>query len=80
MVSIEALFSCLALSIAETRPVNKQLVRLGFEVVTLPFSEMIKSRGSVWRDMLSVERAGFPEVGSYEVTSVSLLPGGGKCQ
>jgi len=44
------------ISIAENRSVNERLVRLGFKVVTVPFSEVIKSGGSVRCDMLPVER------------------------
>ena len=33
--------------IAENRSVNERLVRLGFEVVTLSFAQVIKSEGSV---------------------------------
>jgi N-dimethylarginine dimethylaminohydrolase len=46
------------ISIAENRGVNEQLLQLGFEVVTLPFSEVIKSGGSVRCDTLPVERDG----------------------
>jgi N-dimethylarginine dimethylaminohydrolase len=44
------------ISIAENRSVNEQLVRAGFEVVTLAYSEVIKSGGSVRCDTLPVER------------------------
>jgi N-dimethylarginine dimethylaminohydrolase len=44
------------ISIAENESVNQQLVRAGFEVVTLPYSEVIKSGGSVRCDALPVER------------------------
>ena len=45
-------------SIAENASVNERLVRLGFQVVTLPYSEVIKSGGSVRCDTLPVERGG----------------------
>ena len=44
------------LSISENRSVNEKLVQLGLEVVTVPFSEVIKSGGSVRCDTLPVER------------------------
>jgi N-dimethylarginine dimethylaminohydrolase len=44
------------ISIAENSSVNAQLVRAGFEVVTLAYSEVIKSGGSVRCDTLPVER------------------------
>ncbi len=44
------------ISIAENVTVNEQLIRLGFEVITLPYSEIIKSGGSVRCDTLPVER------------------------
>ena len=44
------------ISIAENRSVNERLLQLGFEVVTVPFSEVIKSGGSVRCDTLPVER------------------------
>lgn len=44
------------ISIAENPSVNEQLAQLGFEVVTLPYSEVIKSGGSVRCDTLPVER------------------------
>jgi N-dimethylarginine dimethylaminohydrolase len=44
------------ISIAENGSVNKQLVQAGFEVVTLSYSEVIKSGGSVRCDTLPVER------------------------
>jgi N-dimethylarginine dimethylaminohydrolase len=44
------------ISIAENTTVNKRLVQLGFEVVTLPYSEIIKSGGSVRCDTLPLER------------------------
>lgn len=43
-------------SIAENQSVNKQLRRLGYKVTTIPFSEVIKSGGSVRCDTLPVER------------------------
>jgi N-dimethylarginine dimethylaminohydrolase len=45
-------------SIAENTSVNERLVQLGFQVVTLPYSEVIKSGGSVRCDTLPVERDG----------------------
>jgi N-dimethylarginine dimethylaminohydrolase len=45
-----------AISIAENSSVNEQLVRAGFEVVTLSYSEVIKSGGSVRCDTLPIER------------------------
>ena len=51
---------CLALnrllSIAENVTVNERLIQCGFEVITVPFSEVIKSGGSVRCDTLPVER------------------------
>lgn len=44
------------ISIAENASVNEQLVRAGLEVVTLSYSEVIKSGGSVRCDTLPVER------------------------
>ena len=44
------------ISIAENRSVNEQLVQAGFEVVTVSYSEVIKSGGSVRCDTLPVER------------------------
>jgi N-dimethylarginine dimethylaminohydrolase len=44
------------ISIAENGSVNAQLAQAGFEVVTLPYSEVIKSGGSVRCDTLPVER------------------------
>jgi N-dimethylarginine dimethylaminohydrolase len=44
------------ISIAENHSVNEQLIQLGFEVVTVPFSEVIKSGGSVRCDTLPMER------------------------
>jgi N-dimethylarginine dimethylaminohydrolase len=44
------------ISIAENQSVNEQLLRLGYEVVTIPFSEVIKSGGSVRCDTLPVGR------------------------
>jgi N-dimethylarginine dimethylaminohydrolase len=44
------------ISIAENRSVNEQLVRLGFKVVTVPFSQVIKSGGSVRCDTLRGEK------------------------
>jgi N-dimethylarginine dimethylaminohydrolase len=44
------------ISIAENPSVNEQLAQLGFEVVTLSYSEVIKSGGSVRCDTLPVER------------------------
>ena len=44
------------ISIAENVTVNAQLTQLGFEVVTVSFSEVIKSGGSVRCDTLPVER------------------------
>lgn len=44
------------ISIAENGSVNEQLARAGFEVVTLAYSEVIKSGGSVRCDTLPVER------------------------
>jgi N-dimethylarginine dimethylaminohydrolase len=46
------------ISIAENGSVNAQLAQAGFEVVTLPYSEVIKSGGSVRCDTLPVEREG----------------------
>jgi N-dimethylarginine dimethylaminohydrolase len=43
-------------SIAENHSVNRQLLELGYQVVTVPFSEVIKSGGSVRCDTLPVER------------------------
>jgi N-dimethylarginine dimethylaminohydrolase len=43
-------------SIAENRSVNEQLIQLGYEVVTVSFSEVIKSGGSVRCDTLPLER------------------------
>jgi N-dimethylarginine dimethylaminohydrolase len=44
------------ISIAENISVNEQLTRFGFELVTVPYSEIIKSGGSVRCDTLPVER------------------------
>lgn len=45
------------ISIAENPSVSERLLQLGFEeVVTVPFSEVIKSGGSVRCDTLPVER------------------------
>lgn len=44
------------ISIAENHSVNEQLLELGYQVVTVPFSEVIKSGGSVRCDTLPVER------------------------
>jgi N-dimethylarginine dimethylaminohydrolase len=44
------------ISIAENTSVNERLAQLGFEVVTLPYSEIIKSGGSVRCDTLPIER------------------------
>jgi N-dimethylarginine dimethylaminohydrolase len=44
------------ISIAENSSVNERLLQLGFEVVMLPFSEVIKSGGSVRCDTLPLER------------------------
>jgi N-dimethylarginine dimethylaminohydrolase len=44
------------ISIAENPSVNEQLAQLGFEVVTLSYSEVIKSGGSVRCDTLPMER------------------------
>ncbi len=44
------------ISIAENSSVNQQLIEAGFEVVTLSYSEVIKSGGSVRCDTLPVER------------------------
>jgi N-dimethylarginine dimethylaminohydrolase len=44
------------ISIAENEPVNDHLVKAGFEVVTLSYSEVIKSGGSVRCDTLPMER------------------------
>ncbi len=46
------------ISIAENATVNERLARLGLEVITLPYSEVIKSGGSVRCDTLPVERDG----------------------
>lgn len=46
------------ISIAENGSVNAQLMQAGLEVVTLPYSEVIKSGGSVRCDTLPVEREG----------------------
>ena len=46
------------ISIAENTSVNERLIQLGFDLVTLPFSEVIKSGGSVRCDTLPVEREG----------------------
>lgn len=46
------------ISIAENPSVNKQMVQLGFEVVTVPYSEVIKSGGSVRCDTFPVKREG----------------------
>jgi len=43
-------------SIAENSSVNNQLVQAGFDVVTVAYSEVIKSGGSVRCDTLPVER------------------------
>ncbi|MBN1660624.1 MAG: hypothetical protein JXA93_19660 [Anaerolineae bacterium] len=43
-------------SISENASVNEQLVEAGFEVVTVSYSEVIKSGGSVRCDTLPVER------------------------
>ena len=43
-------------AIAENASVNTQLARLGFDVITLPYSEIIKTGGSVRCDTLPVER------------------------
>ena len=44
------------ISIAENRSVNERLLQLGFELITVPFSEVIKSGGSVRCDTLPVAR------------------------
>jgi N-dimethylarginine dimethylaminohydrolase len=44
------------IAIAENASVNTQLARLGFDVITLPYSEIIKTGGSVRCDTLPVER------------------------
>jgi N-dimethylarginine dimethylaminohydrolase len=44
------------LAIEENGSVNEQLVRLGYEVITIPFSEVIKSGGSVRCVTLPLER------------------------
>ena len=44
------------ISIAENTSVNDRLIQLGFEVITLPYSEVIKSGGSVRCDTLPIER------------------------
>ena len=44
------------IAIAENTSVNVQLARLGFNVITLPYSEIIKTGGSVRCDTLPVER------------------------
>jgi len=44
------------ISIAENPSVNEQLTQFGFEVVTVSYSEVIKSGGSVRCDTLPVER------------------------
>ncbi len=43
-------------SIAENTGVNERLTQLGFEVIAVPFSEVIKSGGSVRCDTLPIER------------------------
>jgi len=44
------------ISISENESVNNQLGELGYEVIAVPFSEVIKSGGSVRCDTLPVER------------------------
>ncbi len=44
------------ISIAENRTVNEQLTARGYRVITVPFSEVIKSGGSVRCDTLPLER------------------------
>jgi N-dimethylarginine dimethylaminohydrolase len=44
------------ISIAENHSVNEQLLQLGYQVVTVPFSEVIKSGGSVRCDTLPIDR------------------------
>jgi N-dimethylarginine dimethylaminohydrolase len=44
------------ISITENRSVNERLLQLGYEVVAVPFSEVIKSGGSVRCDTLPVDR------------------------
>ena len=44
------------ITIAENASVNAQLRQLGFEVITVPYSEVIKTGGSVRCDTLPVER------------------------
>jgi N-dimethylarginine dimethylaminohydrolase len=44
------------ITIAENRTVNEKLAKLGFEVIALPYSEVIKGGGSVRCDTLPVER------------------------
>lgn len=44
------------ISIAENCTVNRQLTEAGFEIVAVPYSEVIKSGGSVRCDTLPVER------------------------
>lgn len=46
------------ISIEQNKSVNRRLVEAGFEVVTVPYSEVIKSGGSVRCDTLPVEREG----------------------
>jgi N-dimethylarginine dimethylaminohydrolase len=48
------------ISIAENPSVNEQLARAGFQVVTVSYSEVIKSGGSVRCDTLPVERESIP--------------------
>jgi N-dimethylarginine dimethylaminohydrolase len=48
--------SDMIIAIAENASVNVQLARLGFDVITLPYSEIIKTGGSVRCDTLPVER------------------------
>jgi len=44
------------ISIAENESVNNRLDELGYEVINLPFSEVIKSGGSVRCDTLPIQR------------------------
>ncbi len=44
------------ITIAENTSVNERLQQLGFEVITVPYSEVIKTGGSVRCDTLPVER------------------------
>ena len=44
------------ISIAENESVNNRLHELGYDVIALPFSEVIKSGGSVRCDTLPIER------------------------